>query len=192
MTDTENQLARLERRVKELEDRDQAAKIERLESAVARLEDEKAILELMAVYGFAADTPREDQWVGLFTQDGAMDMSFGSVISQYAVPKRWVGAEQLTEFINDPAGHRREGSYGRTLHLQGNNVVLRIDGDTAEANGYSLVVLDDGKTVTITSAGVNRWRFERIDGRWQIAERLRREPGNREFEAVLSGSIAER
>jgi hypothetical protein len=61
-----------------------------------------------------------------------------------------------------------------------------IDGDRATAESYSITYqLGDGDKRNVYCLGFNRWMFRRVDGRWQIAERHRRELGaNAEAEVI--------
>src|SRR4051812_23545510 len=106
------------------------ARIRKLEARVEELEDERAIRELLARYGYNADNCRDEAYLALFTEDGAMNLSS----AQYAGMPRWEGQAALKAFITDPKVHHRPGFYGNSMHMQGNNMVSHISGDTAVVN----------------------------------------------------------
>ena len=51
------------------------ARLEALEARVQELEDERAIRELLARYGYTADTCKDEAFVDLYTEDGTMKLS---------------------------------------------------------------------------------------------------------------------
>lgn len=174
-----------------MSDSDTIDRIAALEARIRALEDERSIRELLAVYGFHADTKRDEEYLDLWTDDGVMDL-VGSIDAHQGGPMPgrmiWEGRDRLREFITDPDSHHKPGFYGKTLHTQGNNVVVRVDGDEATVNSYSIVLQEiDGKTTLIT-AGANRWRLRRENGRWRIQERRRREVGEDDIPELLSAT----
>jgi hypothetical protein len=62
-------------------------------------------------------------------------------------------ALELAEFIEDPDGHRRPDNHGKDMHLHGNNVVTRIDGDAAVVTSYSVMLQDTPDGIVVTSPG---------------------------------------
>ena len=152
------------------------ARIKELEGRMRELEDERSIRELLSRYGFNADCCRDDEYVELFTDDAVFDMlaavSYGKVEK-----RRWEGREAVRDFITDPATHHVPGFYGHAMHVQGNNVVTHIDNDTAVVNSYSIVLHDDQGNLRLRTAGNNQWIFKKVDGKWLIKERRRREVG---------------
>jgi hypothetical protein len=154
--DVETRLAALERRVRELE-------------------DEREIRSLLGWYAYYADGCHDEQWLGLWTDDGVYDLSAG----------RWAGKERLREFITDPAVHHSPGFYGHSLHLQGPNLAIFIDGDEAVATGYNVLLHETFNVASVLRIGGNRWRFRRVGGRWLMAERRHRSVGEPEFASNL-------
>ena len=92
---------------------DLVARIAELEGRLQRVEDDRAIRELLARYGFNADMGRSEAFVSLYTDDGAIDIS---------IDRRWEGHAGLMEFIT---GAR--GAVGRSMHALGNNLVTHIN-----------------------------------------------------------------
>jgi len=175
----ESRVAALEERLRESEDR------------LRLLEDEREIRELLAAYGFTVDSCLDDAYVDLFTSDGVMDLSIGGT-GAYASAVRWEGTEGIRGFISDPAGNHDPRYYGKVLHLQGNNLVIRVTGDEAVANSYSVVLFVTDAETVIRTAGANEWAFRREHGRWRYLRRTRREVGSSEFEKILRTTLGSR
>jgi hypothetical protein len=74
---------------------------------------------------------------------------------------------------------------GSALHIQDMNLTVRVDGDTAQAESYSMTLLREGDETVVRSAGMIRWSFRRVGGRWYIAEKYRRPPGDQDLYAGI-------
>ncbi|MCU1442956.1 MAG: putative hydrolase or acyltransferase of alpha/beta superfamily [Cryobacterium sp.] len=163
--------------------------LKRTQERLQRLEDEREIANLLALYGYLVDLPLEEEWLDIMTEDAVMDARFAH--GAYPDESRWQGREALREFINDPTGRRRPGSYLRTMHVPTNNLVIKVDGDEALANAYSFVILkddEDGK-YRVTTAGASHWKFRRVDGKWRIAQRSRREIADDTVQELLADTL---
>lgn len=148
-----------------------------IKNRLAQLEDERDIRALIARYGHYADLGHEDAWVDQFTEDGVYDIV--TVMRKgagYAGNVRFEGRKELYEHIRDPAAHKQ--FEGRSLHLQDINAVINVNGDDAVAESYSMTILEEADQTIVRSAGMNRWTLKRVDGRWKIAEKRRRPPGD--------------
>jgi hypothetical protein len=164
---------------------DLLARIARLEARVQELEDERAIRELLARYGFNADCCRDEAYVDLYADDGAIEVSAGPNTF------RCEGKEQIRAFIKDPDGHSSPGFYGKAMHLQGNNVVVHLRGDEATVNSYSVVFKgDESMTPTLLTAGNNQWALRKVEGEWLIVERRRRNVGDPRYPGNLDATPA--
>lgn len=148
-----------------------------LRRRVEQLEDEREIRYLIGRYGHYADLGYEDAWADQWAEDGIYDLvTVKRDGAGYASAIRFEGKDQLYVMIRDPNAHKL--FEGRSMHLQDFNLVVRIDGDEAVAHSYSMTMLREGDAVAIRSAGMVRWRFKRIEGRWRIAEKNRRIMGD--------------
>jgi hypothetical protein len=154
---------------------DLAARIAELEARLQLVEDDRAIRQLLARYGFNADMGRSEAYVSLYTDDGAIDVSSTT---------RWEGRDELMDFITNPDGHA--GMVGRCMHAQGNNLVTYIDGDSAVAEAYSIVLMREDDGLHVFTCNANRWTLQKVDGAWKIRERFIRTPGAEGFTTVLS------
>jgi hypothetical protein len=133
-----------------------------LEARLARVEDELAIQRLLASYGPLADAGLGAQAAALWTEDGVYDPG-GSTRAQ--------GQEALTAIYHS-AGHQgfiHRGSMHMTAPAQ-----ITIDGDCAQAVGYSMLVLNDGDRFMILRASINHWTLARTERGWRIVERVNR------------------
>jgi SnoaL-like domain len=163
-------------RSKALKAEDVFARIAELEARLQVSEDDRAIRQLLARYGFNADrVGRGEAYVSLYTEDGAIDISN---------TQRWEGHAALLDFITNPQVHGRV--VGRTMHVLGNNLVTHIEGSVATAEGYSIVLIRERDGIHILTCNANRWSLEKIAGGWYIRERVIRPLGSDEFATVLS------
>lgn len=166
-----------------------AGRLAVLEQRLGLLEDERAIRELLSRYGYYADAMLDDDYFDLFTDDCVMDVSVGRGDDPYEV-MRWEGLDAMKEFMAVRTAGNGGGFYGRSLHMQGNNVAIRIDGDTAVANNYSFIFHQDGSVLKIISASINEWHVVRVNGAWKIQERRRRMVGAPDTAEVLRATEA--
>jgi hypothetical protein len=165
-----------------------ADRLESLERRVTELEDERAIRELLACYGFCADACLDEGFVELFTATGVMEVSLGPDATEYGgATLRWEGQEQLRDFVANPAAHHKPGFYGQSLHLQGNNLAMRIEGSSAYATSYCLVLQNVDGAIRIFGAGPQAWVLARTTAGWRIAERRRRHVGDPEMRTLFIG-----
>lgn len=147
MTRSEDRLDALERRLRELEDREE-------------------IREVIARYGFTADLGHDEEYVAQYTEDGEYDTGKG----------HHRGHHELYEFIHSPEGGHKKYVEGRGSQHTSHNLYIRIDGDTAWAECYSVVFVRTGPendAFGVHTAAYNHWDFRRVDGRWRIRRRRR-------------------
>lgn len=155
-----------------------------LEARLRELEDDRDIRELLARYGYYADAPLDEEYFGLFTDDCVMDVSAGRGEDPYEIV-RWEGLAEMRRFLSERTAQHDNGFYGRSFHVQGNNLAVKVTGDDAVANGYSFIFHQDGPTLKLLSASLNAWAFRREDGRWKIRTRKRRMAGAPDAKEIL-------
>jgi SnoaL-like domain len=154
---------------------DPAQRIAQLETRIARLEDERELRDLLARYSFNADLARHQEYVDLYTPDGAIDLRDDG-------KPRYEGSAQLLRFISTD---------GMTYAISGIHhaapTVFRINGDDAIGEGYSILVNrnDDG-SITIVHANFSHWTFRRVGGEWKIVERVIRLLGSKEAPRMIT------
>jgi hypothetical protein len=133
-----------------------------LERRLVEVEDQLAIQRLLATYGPLADAGLGPQAAALWTGDGAYDP--GGV-------SRAEGRDALIGIYHG-ALHQaliRQGSMHMTAPAQ-----ITIDGDHAEAVGYSMLALNAGDRFSLLRASINHWTLARTAEGWRIVERINR------------------
>ncbi len=68
--------------------------------------------------------------------------------------------------------------------------VVRVDGDTAVAVGYSRIYHRQADDFVLFRIGCNRWDLQRAADGWRIARRTTRVLGSDEAQAVLAQGLA--
>jgi uncharacterized protein (TIGR02246 family) len=140
-----------------MSDRDPLAAINR---RLRRLEDEAAIRDVLSAYAFAADMSDADRWLDLFTDDAF-----------FSAPGlgRCEGREAIRQLIGQLLAHNEHVA---NQHDPLGPLAVEVDGDTARADGYSLVLsVEPGAKPAIDSVNLSRWTFVRRDDRWLISGR---------------------
>ena len=164
--------------------------LEAMEERLTLLEDEKAIRELLARYGFYADAGLDDDYLALFADDCVMDVSAGKHPEPYRV-LRWEGIDALQDFLTVRTSEQQDGFVGRSMHAHGNNLTVRVESDTAVAHSYSLILHQaNPTTVKLLGASINQWCLAKRDGKWKIKERKRRMLGAPDTADILKASEA--
>ena len=169
-----------------------ASRIERLERRLQECEDEREIRELLSRYGYNADCRRDEEYVALWTDDASYELAITMTdgdqggVTTYA----WHGRDGIRDLITDPNHHNRPGFYGHSMHVSTENLVVHITGDSAIANGYSLLYKEEDGQILLISAGSNQWTLRRVDGRWLIQGRERAQTGTEDFIHCLRATSA--
>ena len=182
-------------------------RLEALEERIQLLEDQEAIRECFARYGFTADLGHSQAWADVWTEDGVYELFPTSIVR---------GKERLLhDIITNNAGHKKIEN--RSQHTAVNHYI-RVNGDKAWAEGYSIVYTK--KDVGVSAPGsdgqrsstnvhlsdlesemegyqawiccYNHWEFERHEGRWLMKHRNRRPIGGDEWGgAIIKGFLEE-
>jgi hypothetical protein len=132
-----------------------------LEERVRVLEDQLELYRLISSYGPAVDTGSSDVAGSLWAEGGAYEFDTSRLDGPSGV-----AAMVLSD------GHQSLIKNG-CAHILA-FPVLRVDGDRAQATGYSRVYrhTDDGYQVWRVSA--NHWQFERTPEGWRVTHRANR------------------
>ncbi len=118
------------------------------------LEEKDAIREVLAEYCFRLDGGRYDDMAALFTEDGTLDTAFGAATGRAAIA-------QLARDIRARAGDNRP----RAIHLV-TNIVIALDGETAEVRSNWTVVQNSPAGPKIGSGGGYADRMVKQGGSW--------------------------
>jgi ketosteroid isomerase-like protein len=158
---------------------DVAGRLTALEARVEALEDELAVTRTIVEYGFAVDTGDASATGALYTEDAVFDVDGGFVMQGRADVEAMVLGR----------GHQR--LLPNCAHTIG-PAVVRVDGDTAVAVGYSRIYHRQADDFVLFRIGCNRWELQReVDG-WRIARRTTRVLGSEEAQAVLAQGLSGR
>jgi len=158
-----------------------------LESAIAALtrrvqalEDELAIHRLIVRYGLAVDTGDAERTAAVFAPEGVYD----------ADVRLMNGRADIEDMVR---GVRHQRMVGRCAHQIG-PAVVRVDGDTAVALGYSRVYLrtePPEHRIDVYRVSLNRWELERRGGSWLIVRRVTRLLGHEEAKTIFADGLAD-
>jgi ketosteroid isomerase-like protein len=149
-------------------------RVQELARRVQVLEDELAIHRLIVRYGLAVDVGDADAAAATFTDDTVYDVDVGVMH----------GRDGVRQMVRGP---RHQGMVGNCAHQIG-PAVVEVDGDRAQATGYSRVYLRQGDAIGIYRVSFNRWELERRDGQWQVARRTTRLLGHADATALLAAA----
>jgi len=152
--------------------------VRRLESRVQALEDELAIHRLIVAYGLAVDAGDAAATAAVFAPDGVYDTDVGVMD----------GREGVAAMVRSD---RHMSMVGHCAHQIG-PAVVRVDGDRAEATGYSRVYLEGRAGTHVYRVSVNRWELRRRAGTWLIERRTTRRLGHAETLSLLGGHVTDR
>jgi uncharacterized protein (TIGR02246 family) len=143
-----------------------------LAARVQRLEDELAIHRLIVRYGLAVDVGDAEGAAATFAEDGVYDVDVGRMEGRGAVAAMVRGA-------------RHQEMVGSCAHQIG-PAVVRVDGDRADATGYSRVYLATRAGTHVYRVSFNRWELARRAGEWVVVRRTTRILGHPEARALLA------
>jgi 3-phenylpropionate/cinnamic acid dioxygenase small subunit len=138
-----------------------------IEERLQRVEDELAIVDRVNAFAATIDNKELDAWLDCFTEDGRWSWrETAAAAPAFAV----AGRAQLAEWV---AGHRRRFPPGEEHHVVTNPRVVEVDGDSARAESWYVVVRSEGDPrLGVRSTGRYHDRLRReADGAWRIAER---------------------
>lgn len=135
------------------------AALERIESRVIRLADERAIENLQRSFGFYIDKALWKDASDLFTDDGSLELGGGGV---------YVGRAHILRYLTSLAPHGL--TRGHMLsYVQAQPVItLSADGRTARGRWKFLAELGHWKRSATWGVGTYENEFEKIDGIWRI------------------------
>jgi hypothetical protein len=141
-------------------------RLEQLEHRLRAAEDQLEILNLLNSYGPLVDSGSSEPAASLWVEGGGYNFSGGlSGGTRIAAPQDLVA-------MYESEGHKALVATGCS-HLTATPRIV-VDGDHAEAVGYSYVVLKEGDRWYLWRAAVNHWVLARTPEGWRIEERFNR------------------
>jgi hypothetical protein len=163
---------------------------EQLLARIVATEDRLEILNVLAGSAFSSDVASESYWTNMFTEDATFDRG----------PARQdKGRDEIMKIVNAPA--QNEAIKAGMTHLA-MLPHITINGDTAVATGYLLVVMPDTTASHVklpgkgTSPGfsiyqltVNQWKLLRTTDGWKVTNRTVRPISSTDSRAILQQAI---
>lgn len=137
-----------------------------LEARLRAAEDQLAIQNLLMTYGPLVDSATAAPAGALWVEGGGYNFTLPDGGS-----KRLSAPDEIAGMYSWP-GHLDLVNTG-CAHLTATPRIT-VDGDAAEAVGYSVVVLKEGERWFVWRAAVNHWTLTRTDAGWRIVERFNR------------------
>jgi hypothetical protein len=136
-----------------------------LEARLRKAEDHLAILNLLNTYGPLVDSATAEPAGELWTKGGGYTFTLPD-----GGTKR-LDADEIAGMYGWP-GHLDLVNTG-CAHLTATPRIT-VDGDDAQAVGYSVVILREGERWFLWRAAINHWTLRRTVDGWRIAERFNR------------------
>jgi hypothetical protein len=153
-------------------------------------EDRLQILNLLAGSAISSDVASEAYWTKMFTEDAIFDRGQG---------RQDKGKNEILKIVNDP--NQKEAIKAGMTHLP-MLPHITLDGDSAVATGYLLIVMPDtaashvklpGKGVSpgfsIYQLTVNRWQLVRTTNGWKVSKRTVRPISSTDSRDILKQAI---
>ena len=142
-----------------------------LERRLQAVEDELAIYKLVVSYGFAVDTGDAEWTASLFAEDAVFDIDTLKID----------GRQEVRAMV---LGERHQSLLPNCAHTIG-PLTVDVEGDQAQARGYSRLYLRSGDGIDLWRLSFNRWNLERRGGTWQIVRRWTRLIGHEDAGDLL-------
>ena len=141
-----------------MSDQQSEARLASLEARLGEVEDQLAILRLIMSWGPAVDTGDAEAAAALFTEDAVLESDLSYLVTPAAI-RAMVRGEGHQSLIKDGSAHIPAFP------------IVRIDGDEANAVGYTRVYHHTPEGYEVWRVSANYWEFRRTDGGWRVAKR---------------------
>ena len=138
-----------------------APRVESYAARVARLEDQSAIENLQAMYGYYFDTGRWSEVADLFTKNGSFEYGQRGV---------YVGQDRIRRalLLFGPEGL---GAARLNNHMQLQNViVVALDGRTATGRWQGMVMLSEPGQNGVWGVGIYENEYAKVGNKWLISK----------------------
>ena len=145
---------------------DREARLLEIEKRLRKAEDHLEILNLLNSYGPLVDSATAEPAGQLWVKGGGYNFTLPD-----GGTKRLEAPDEIAGMYSWP-GHLDLVNTG-CAHLTGTPKIT-VDGDDAQALGYSVVILKEGDRWFLWRAAVNHWTLRRTDDGWRIVERFNR------------------
>jgi len=143
-------------------------RLQAIEARLRFLEDEREIRQLICSYGPAVDSGDSTAAAELWTDDGIYD--YTTIIDDHTRDQELdkQGIHDMLEL-----SHHQRLIHEGAAHTLG-PAHIEIDGDTAVATNYSVILRRIGMSVTIYRMAGNRWDLVRTANGWRTKRRTTR------------------
>ncbi|MEO7247193.1 MAG: nuclear transport factor 2 family protein [Novosphingobium sp.] len=145
---------------------DQEARLLEIEARLLRAEDQLEILNLLNTYGPLVDSATAGPAADLWVKGGGYSFTLPD-----GGTKRLSAPDEIAGMYGWP-GHLDLVNTG-CAHMTATPKIT-VDGDKAQAVGYSVVILKEDDRWYLWRAAVNHWALVRTAEGWRIAERVNR------------------
>lgn len=145
---------------------DREARLLELERRLQRAEDQLAIQNLLMSYGPLVDSATAEPAGALWERGGGYSFTLPD-----GGTKRLEAPDEIAGMYSWP-GHLDLVNTG-CAHLTATPKIT-VDGDDAQAVGYSVVILKEDDRWFLWRAAVNHWTLKRTGEGWRIVERVNR------------------
>jgi hypothetical protein len=165
------------------------AELKQLRARMTAMEDRLEILNLLAGSAISSDVASEAFWAKMFTLDATFDRG----------AKQDKGRDEILKIINDP--NQKEAIKAGMTHLP-MLPHITLNGDSAVATGYLLIVMPDTAASHVKLAGkgvspgfsiyqvtINRWQFVRATEGWKVSKRTVRPLSSDDARDILKQAI---
>jgi len=153
-----------------------------LEARLRAAEDHLEILNLLSSYGPLVDSATAKEAGELWVEGGGYNFGLAE-----GGTKRLVAPDEVAGMYSW-TGHMDLVRAGCS-HLTATPKIT-VDGDTAQAVGYSFVVLREGERWFLWRAAINHWTLRRTPEGWRIVERSNRTLNGSEESLDLMRKVA--
>lgn len=136
-------------------------RIAQLEARLQRLEDERAIAQLIASYGPLVDAGAAEEVAALWEATGIYD------VDEVYLD----GHDQLVAMVSNPP--HQDWIAGGCAHVVGPAHVV-VTGDAAVAVCHSLMVVREDGRFVVRRATANHWELSRTSAGWRATRRTNR------------------
>jgi hypothetical protein len=161
-------------------------------SRITAAEDRLEILNLLAGSAFSSDVASEAYWIKMFTEDATFDRG----------TKQDIGREEILKIINAP--DQKEAINAGMTHLA-MLPHIKLNGDSAVATGYLLIVMPDSAASHVKLAGkgvspgfsiyqvtVNKYTLVRTADGWKVSQRIVRPLSIADSREIIRKAIEEK
>lgn len=145
---------------------DRDARLLELERRLQRAEDQLEIQNLLMSYGPLVDSATAEPAGALWVEGGGYSFTLPD-----GGTKRLSAPDEIAGMYSWP-GHLDLVNTG-CAHMTATPKIT-VNGDSAQAVGYSVVILKEGDRWFLWRAAVNHWTLKRTGEGWRITERYNR------------------